>query len=85
MILAGLVIGTLVVGPGAFLAVGSKFLIRARGKHVFNPTNLALAALLVLAASAFATFIALHPPRSRPFGTLLAVAATGRIMVAEKL
>jgi hypothetical protein len=32
---------------GAAIAVGSKFLIRARGKHVFNPTNLALAALLL--------------------------------------
>ncbi len=32
---------------GALIAVGSKFLIRARGKHVFNPTNLALAALLL--------------------------------------
>ncbi len=31
----------------AALAVGSKFLVRVRGKHVFNPTNLALAALLL--------------------------------------
>ena len=31
----------------ASIAVGSKFLVRVRGKHVFNPTNLAIAALLV--------------------------------------
>ncbi len=31
------------------LAIGSKFLIRWRGKHIFNPTNFALA-VLVLAA-----------------------------------
>ena len=31
----------------AAIAVGSKFLVRVRGKHVFNPTNLALAALLL--------------------------------------
>jgi hypothetical protein len=30
----------------AVIAIASKFLIRVRGKHVFNPTNLALAALL---------------------------------------
>jgi len=33
---------------GATLAVGSKFLLRAAGKHVFNPTNGALVALLLL-------------------------------------
>jgi len=32
----------------AVIAVGSKFLIRARGRHVFNPTNLALVSLLLL-------------------------------------
>lgn len=32
---------------GAAIAVGSKFLVRVRGKHVFNPTNGALAALLL--------------------------------------
>jgi Na+-transporting NADH:ubiquinone oxidoreductase subunit NqrB len=30
----------------AVLAVGSKFALRVRGKHVFNPTNLAIVALL---------------------------------------
>lgn len=32
---------------GAALAVSSKFLIRVRGKHVFNPTNFAIVALLL--------------------------------------
>jgi Na+-transporting NADH:ubiquinone oxidoreductase subunit NqrB len=32
---------------GALLAVSSKFLIRVRGKHVFNPTNFAIVALLL--------------------------------------
>jgi Na+-transporting NADH:ubiquinone oxidoreductase subunit NqrB len=31
----------------AALAVGSKFLVRVRGKHVFNPTDFALVVLLV--------------------------------------
>lgn len=30
----------------AIVAVGSKFVVRARGKHVFNPTNLGLVAML---------------------------------------
>lgn len=33
---------------GAAIAVGSKFVIRAGGKHVFNPTNGALVALLLV-------------------------------------
>lgn len=32
---------------GAVLAIGSKFVIRVRGKHVFNPTNFALVVLLL--------------------------------------
>jgi len=32
---------------GAVLAVASKFVIRVRGKHVFNPTNFAVVALLL--------------------------------------
>jgi Na+-transporting NADH:ubiquinone oxidoreductase subunit NqrB len=32
---------------GAVLAIAGKFLIRVRGKHVFNPTNFALAILLL--------------------------------------
>lgn len=32
----------------AVIAVGSKFVLRVRGKHVFNPTNLAIVALLIV-------------------------------------
>jgi Na+-transporting NADH:ubiquinone oxidoreductase subunit NqrB len=32
----------------AVIAVGSKFVIRFRGKHLFNPTNIAIVALLLL-------------------------------------
>ncbi len=32
----------------AAIAVGSKFMIRVRGKHVFNPTNLAVVVMLAL-------------------------------------
>jgi Na+-transporting NADH:ubiquinone oxidoreductase subunit NqrB len=32
----------------AVIAIASKFLIRWRGKHIFNPTNFAIVALLVL-------------------------------------
>ncbi|MEZ5293506.1 MAG: DUF2330 domain-containing protein [Vicinamibacterales bacterium] len=38
---------------GAAIAVGSKFLIRVGGKHVFNPTNGALVALLLLTDAAW--------------------------------
>ena len=31
----------------ASVAVGSKFVVRSKGKHIFNPTNLALVAMLV--------------------------------------
>jgi Na+-transporting NADH:ubiquinone oxidoreductase subunit NqrB len=31
----------------AAIAVGSKFVIRWRGKHIFNPTNLAIVALMI--------------------------------------
>lgn len=32
----------------AVVAIGSKFLLRFRGKHIFNPTNLGLAAAMLL-------------------------------------
>ena len=32
----------------AVVAIASKFLVRVRGKHVFNPTNVALVAMLLL-------------------------------------
>ena len=35
---------------GAVLTIGSKFVLRWRGKHIFNPTNFGLVALLVLGA-----------------------------------
>jgi Na+-transporting NADH:ubiquinone oxidoreductase subunit NqrB len=31
----------------AFVTIGSKFLLRVRGKHVFNPTNLGLVAMIL--------------------------------------
>jgi Na+-translocating ferredoxin:NAD+ oxidoreductase RnfD subunit len=33
---------------GSMIAVGSKFVVRVRGKHVFNPTNVAIVVLLTL-------------------------------------
>jgi len=33
---------------GAVIAVASKFVIRIRGKHVFNPTNIAIVALMLM-------------------------------------
>ena len=35
-----------VAAAAAVIAIGSKFTLRVRGKHVFNPTNLALAIVL---------------------------------------
>jgi len=35
-------------GLAAVIAIGSKFLIRIRGKHIFNPTNFGIVCLLVL-------------------------------------
>ena len=37
----------------AVLAVASKFALRVRGKHVFNPTNLAIAAVVLLSGRAW--------------------------------
>lgn len=37
----------LVAAAGAVLAVAGKFVVRIHGKHVFNPTNFALVALLL--------------------------------------
>jgi Na+-translocating ferredoxin:NAD+ oxidoreductase RnfD subunit len=37
----------------AAIAIGSKFLIRVRGKHVFNPANVALVALMLLSDHAW--------------------------------
>ncbi len=35
---------------GAFLAIGSKYVLRWRGTHIWNPTNFALSVLLLIAA-----------------------------------
>jgi len=37
----------------AIIAIGSKFLIRVRGKHVFNPANVALVSLMLLSDGAW--------------------------------
>jgi len=37
----------------AAIAIGSKFLIRVRGKHVFNPANVALVCLMLLSDNAW--------------------------------
>jgi Na+-translocating ferredoxin:NAD+ oxidoreductase RnfD subunit len=37
----------------AGIAIGSKFLLRVRGKHVFNPANIAIVALLLLSDRAW--------------------------------
>jgi enediyne biosynthesis protein E5 len=36
------------LAAGALIAIGSKFVIRWRGKHIFNPTNGAIVALMLL-------------------------------------
>jgi Na+-transporting NADH:ubiquinone oxidoreductase subunit NqrB len=33
---------------GAVIAIGSKFVLRWRGKHIFNPTNIAIVALMLV-------------------------------------
>ena len=37
----------------AIVAIGSKFLVRVRGKHIFNPANVALVALMLLSDRAW--------------------------------
>ncbi|MDJ0905619.1 MAG: RnfABCDGE type electron transport complex subunit D [Woeseiaceae bacterium] len=37
----------------AIIAIGSKFLVRVRGKHVFNPANVALVSLMLLSEHAW--------------------------------
>jgi Na+-transporting NADH:ubiquinone oxidoreductase subunit NqrB len=38
----------LLLVAGAVIAVGSKFVVRVRGKHVFNPTNIAIVVLMLM-------------------------------------
>jgi len=40
---------------GAVITIAGKFLLRARGKHVFNPTNLGIVTLLLLTDRAWVT------------------------------
>ncbi len=42
-----------VAALAAVIAIGSKFVLRVRGKHVFNPTNLALVAVVLTTGSAW--------------------------------
>ena len=42
-----------IAAAGAALAVGSKFLLRWNGKHVFNPTNFGLAAAVLVTGRAW--------------------------------
>lgn len=44
---------TLVVFLGCALAMGSKFVIRTKNKHLFNPTNFAITALLLTSDNAW--------------------------------
>ena len=37
----------------AFVSIGSKFALRSRGKHIFNPTNLGIVACLLLTDAAW--------------------------------
>jgi Na+-transporting NADH:ubiquinone oxidoreductase subunit NqrB len=39
----------------AVVAVASKFLLRVRGKHVFNPTNFALVAMMLVTGQVWAS------------------------------
>ncbi len=39
----------------AFIAIASKFLIRARGKHVFNPANIGIVAVTLISSAAWTT------------------------------
>ncbi len=43
----------LLAAAAAAIAIGSKFLIRVAGKHVFNPANLALVSLMLLSDRAW--------------------------------
>jgi hypothetical protein len=43
----------LIAAAAAVVAVSSKFVIRVRGKHVFNPTNLAIVALMAATGDAW--------------------------------
>ena len=64
-------------GLAAVVAIASKFVLRVRGRHVFNPTNLALVALLAGTGQVWVS------PGQWGSGVLLAfaLAATGGLVV----
>ena len=48
----------------AVLTIAGKFLFRFRGKHVFNPTNGGLVAMLLLTDQVWVSRVNGDPPRS---------------------
>ena len=43
----------IVAALAALIAIGSKFLVRVRGKHVFNPANVAIVTLMLVSDHAW--------------------------------
>ncbi|MCB2098414.1 MAG: RnfABCDGE type electron transport complex subunit D [Parvularculaceae bacterium] len=43
------------LAAAAFIAISSKFLLRARGKHVFNPANIGIVATTLMTSAAWTT------------------------------
>lgn len=43
------------LAAAAFIAISSKFLIRANGKHVFNPANIGIVAITMMTSAAWTT------------------------------
>lgn len=60
--ISGISVGILLRAPGywpyavcALLSITSKYVLRARGRHLFNPSNFGICAMLFLASDAVAT------------------------------
>ena len=64
-------------GAAAALAIGSKFLVRVNGKHVFNPTNVALVVLLLSSEGAW---VSSGQWGSGPIAAAALVAAAGWVL-----
>ncbi|MCA8888473.1 MAG: RnfABCDGE type electron transport complex subunit D [Parvularculaceae bacterium] len=47
--------GVLPLAAAAGIAIGSKFMIRVRGKHIFNPANIGIVAVTLFSADAWTT------------------------------
>lgn len=47
--------GVLPLAAAAIIAIGSKFLLRARGKHLFNPANIGIVAVTLATNAAWTT------------------------------